>query len=236
MADAEDKRQKRSIVKKRVLINRTIEATAIDISEGGMYIYTPEVFQKGSLIDLDLFLKEGEKPLTGKASVQYIHEGVGLGVMFSALSPEERKRLREFLYEIEEKPFETEMIHTKKILLIDDSDTTRRMYKTNLMTEGFFVIEAPGGMEGIKRLREGIPALIVLDLIMEDMDGYKFLQIIKVNPEWENIPVLVLSGRMTTAEMDRAASLGIDDYLVKATTSPKKLTEKVKEILEKVSR
>lgn len=101
------------------------------------------------------------------------------------------------------------------------------MYKTNLMTKGFFVIEASGGMEGVKRLRKGIPALIVLDLIMEDMDGYKFLQIIKVNPEWENIPVLVLSGRMTTAEMDRAASLGIDDYLVKATTSPKKLTEKV---------
>lgn len=236
MVDAKDKRQKRSTVKKRVLINGRIEASAIDLSEGGMYIYTQEIFQKGSLIDIDLFLKEGEKPLTGRARVQYLHEGVGLGVMFSALSIEERKRLREFLYEIEEKPYQTEKIHAKKILLIDDSDTSRRMYKTNLMMEGFFVIDAPSGMEGIKKLREGIPDLIVLDLIMEDMDGYKFLQIIKVNPEWEGIPVLVLSGRMTTAEMDRAASLGIDDYLVKATTSPKKLTEKVKEVLEKIAR
>lgn len=236
MANDEDRRKKRFIIKSRVIVNNSIEAYAIDISEGGMYIYTPEVFTKGSLIDIALFLKEGEKPLKGKARVQYVHEGVGMGVMFSGLGIEERKRLKEFIYKVKEKPFEAEKIHMKKILLIDDSETARRMYKSSLLMEGFFVTEAPSGLEGIKRLRENIPDLIVLDLIMEDMDGYKFLQLVRVNPEWEDIPVLVLSGRMTPAEMDRAAALGINDYLVKATTSPKKLVEKVREVLEKVSK
>lgn len=236
MGSPEDKRQKRLLIKKKVIINGTIEATAIDISEGGMYIYTPQVFSKGSLIDIELFLKEGELPLKGKARVQYLHEGVGLGVMFAGLLPDERGKLRGFLIELEERPYVSEKIPMRKILIIDDSESARRIYKNNLIMEGFFVIEASSGMDGIKRLREGIPDLIVLDLIMEDMDGYKFLQLIRVNPEWERIPVLVLSGRMTTTEIDRAVALGISDYLVKATTTPKRLAEKVKEILEKVSK
>jgi CheY-like chemotaxis protein len=236
MVNGNNRRQKRSLIKKNVRINGKINASAIDISEGGMYIYTSESFPKGSLIDTELSLRDGESPLRVKAKVQHIHEGIGFGVMFCGLGPQERKKLKEFIYKIEGKPFETEKLHMKKILLIDDSDTARSMYKSSLLMEGFFVIEASSGMEGIKRLREVIPELIVLDLIMEDMDGYKFLQIVRVNPEWENIPVLVLTGRMTTAEMDRAASLGINDYLVKATTSPKKLAEKVKGVLEKVSK
>lgn len=232
----EDKRQKRHPVKKRVIVNGTLEASALDISEGGMYIYTPKVFEKDSLIDITLFLKDEEPPLRGKAKVQHVHEGIGFGVMFLGLLPEERKKLKDYLLEIKGTSYVAEKIHTKKVLIIDDSDTSRRMYKSVLMSEGFFVMEASGGMEGIKRLREDIPDLIVLDLIMEDMDGYKFLQLIRINPEWENIPVLVLTGRMTTAEMDRAASLGINDYLVKATTSPKKLAEKVKEVLESLSK
>jgi len=233
MAGEEDRRQRRLIIKKRVLINGKIEANAIDISEGGMYIYTPEPFEKGSVIDIELFLKEGEGPMKGRARIQYTHEGIGFGVMFLGLLPEERKKLRDLLYELKESPYVAGKTPMKKILIIDDSETARRMYKNSLMMEGFFVMDAPSGMEGIKKLRETIPDLIVLDLIMEEMDGYKFLQLIRVNPDWENIPVIVLSGRMTTGEIDRAAALGIDDYLVKATTSPKKLAEKVREILEK---
>ncbi len=236
MDTPEDKRQKRLLVKKKVIINGTLEASAIDISEDGMYIYTPEVFLKESMIDITLFLKDVGQPLRGKAKVQYVHEGVGFGVVFLGLLPEEKKKLKDFFLELQETPYVAEKIHMKKILIIDDSDSVRRMYKSILMAEGFFIMEASSGMEGIKKLREDIPNLIVLDLIMEDMDGYKFLQLVRVNPEWENIPVLVLTGRMTTAEMDRAAALGINDYLVKATTSPKKLAEKVKEVLESLSR
>lgn len=236
MDNLEDKRQKRSLVKKRVVINGNIEAGAIDISEDGMYIYSPEAFQKDALIDISLFLKDEGQPLRGKAKVQYVHGDVGFGVMFIGLLPEERKKLKDFLQEIKETPYVSEKIFTKKVLIIDDSETSRRMYKSILMAEGFFVMEASSGMEGIKRLREDVPDLIVLDLIMEDMDGYKFLQLVRVNPEWENIPVLVLTGRMTPAEMDRAAALGISDYLVKATTSPKKLAEKVKDVLQNLSR
>lgn len=237
MDNQEDGREKRRLfVKKRVIINNSIEASSIDISEGGMYIYTPQVFQMGSLIDITLFLKDEEPPLRGKAKIQHVHEGVGFGVMFLGLLPEERKKLKDFLLELDESPYATEKTSVKKILLIDDSDTARRMYKGVLMTEGYLVIEASSGVEGIKRLREGIPDLIVLDLIMEEMNGYQFLQLVRVTPEWKDIPVVVLTGRMTTAEMDKVSALGISDYLVKATTTPKKLAEKVNDIVKGISR
>lgn len=68
-----------------------------DISEEGMFISTPEVFMKGSILDLEFRLFNEGKPVAVKAEVRFIQEGVGMGVRFINLQPEDRERIRQFV-------------------------------------------------------------------------------------------------------------------------------------------
>ena len=67
------------------------------LSEAGMFIATPDVFMKGSIIDLKFKLYNTEKPIVVKAEVRHVQKGRGMGVKFINLKPEDRKRLRQFV-------------------------------------------------------------------------------------------------------------------------------------------
>ena len=124
------------------------------------------------------------------------------------------------------------MSEKKKVLIVDDNDMTRRINKSKLMLDGFTVLEAIDGVEAIKILETKVPDVIVLDLHMEKMDGFKVLALLKGSPRWKDIPVIVFSARVTPLEIERAMSAGADEFLVKMTTSPAKLSERVKGILK----
>jgi CheY-like chemotaxis protein len=66
---------------------------------------------------------------------------------------------------------------------------------------------------------------------MDGIDGFKVLQLMQMNPDLKTIPVLILSARSVPADVEKAMGLGARDYLLKMTTTPIKLSEKVKEIL-----
>ena len=68
-----------------------------DISEQGMFISTPEVFMKGSILDLKFRLFNDDQPITVKAEVRYTQKGVGMGVRFMNLKPEDRERIKAFV-------------------------------------------------------------------------------------------------------------------------------------------
>ncbi|MBI3812527.1 MAG: PilZ domain-containing protein [Nitrospirae bacterium] len=67
-----------------------------DISEEGMFITTPDAFMKGSILDLKFRLFNDDHPITVKAEVRYVHEGVGMGVRFTKLKAEDRERIKKF--------------------------------------------------------------------------------------------------------------------------------------------
>jgi c-di-GMP-binding flagellar brake protein YcgR len=67
------------------------------ISENGLFIATPDVFMKGSVLDLKFRLYRSEKPIVVKAEVRYAMEGRGMGVRFLDLKPEDRKRIKKFI-------------------------------------------------------------------------------------------------------------------------------------------
>ncbi len=119
----------------------------------------------------------------------------------------------------------------KKILLVDDSTQSRLIYKNKLNLEGFSVREATNGVEALKCLQEMKPDLVILDLWMEGIDGFKILQLMSMNPELKKIPVIVLSARVIPADIEKVISLGAKDFLPKMTTTPIKLAQKVKEVL-----
>ncbi len=101
----------------------------------------------------------------------------------------------------------------EKILIVDDELTVRLALKTAFIREGMQTDEASCGKDGLKRIGEQTYDLIVLDVMMQDMDGYAILQ--KLRADGIMTPVLMLSGK--NEEMDQVLGLGLgaDDYLTK---------------------
>jgi CheY-like chemotaxis protein len=118
-----------------------------------------------------------------------------------------------------------------KILLVEDSKLIQQMYRNKLILEEFTVVTADNGMEAIKLLSQEKPDLILLDLMMPVMDGYKVLQVVKTDPKLSGIPVLVFSAKGQAEEVERALNLGAAGYFVKATSKPEKVVDKIRLIL-----
>jgi len=101
---------------------------------------------------------------------------------------------------------------TSTVLVVDDDQTVREMMERYLSREGFDVVTASGGQEGLKLARELHPAAITLDVMMPDIDGWTVLAAIKGDPELSDIPVILVS---IVDEKNRGYSLGATDYMVK---------------------
>ena len=119
----------------------------------------------------------------------------------------------------------------KRVLLVDDNAQTRAINASRLQAAGFEVTEAGDGVECIKLLKAEPADLLVLDLMMPVMDGFKVLQMVKLDPHTKDIPVVVLSGRGQPEEIEKALKLGASDFLVKMRTNPNILVEKVRKAL-----
>lgn len=118
-----------------------------------------------------------------------------------------------------------------KVLLVEDSKVVQQMYRSKLTIEQFTVLTADNGVEAIKLLSTEIPDIILLDLMMPVMDGYKVLQVIKTDPRLTDIPVLVFSARGQPEEVERSMNLGAAGYIIKATTKPNEVVEQIRKVL-----
>lgn len=118
-----------------------------------------------------------------------------------------------------------------KVLVVDDEKMFQDIYKIKLLSEGFQVKSASNGAEAIKLLMEEPPDIVLLDLNMPVMDGFKVLQTVKADAKLSPIHVIVLSSRGNPEEIEKALNLGADGYLIKSTTKPNEVIKKVKEVL-----
>ena len=100
----------------------------------------------------------------------------------------------------------------KIILIIDDDPTVSELMKRQLSKEGYQVIIAPNGKDGIRLARELKPDAITLDILMPEMDGWSVLRTLKADPEVSNIPVIMAS---ILDEKNKGFSLGAADFLSK---------------------
>jgi DNA-binding response OmpR family regulator len=123
------------------------------------------------------------------------------------------------------------MIARIKVLLVEDSPAIQAIYKNKLTQEQFQVITANNGMEAIKVLSQERPDIILLDLMMPVMDGYKVLQVVKTDSKLSMIPVIVFSAKGQPEEIEKALSLGAAGYIVKAVTKPNEVVDRIKAVL-----
>ncbi len=120
----------------------------------------------------------------------------------------------------------------QKILIVEDDRFLRELIARKLTAENYQIIEAIDGEEGLKKIKEEKPDLVLLDLILPGIDGFEVLSRIKEDPSLASIPVIILSNLGQREDVERGMKLGAVDYLVKAHFTPNEIIEKVKQILK----
>ncbi|UKM65252.1 response regulator transcription factor [Flavobacteriaceae bacterium GSB9] len=119
-----------------------------------------------------------------------------------------------------------------KILLVDDEPDILEIVGYNLSNEGYHVITAENGQEGVKKAKKEIPHLIILDVMMPEMDGIEACEIIRKNPDLKNTIVTFLTARGEDYSQVAGFDAGADDYITKPI-KPKVLVSKVKALLRR---
>ncbi len=117
------------------------------------------------------------------------------------------------------------------ILVVEDSPTVVMVVQAALVKEGFNVITAKDGIEALKMTLTHRPRLVITDAVMPRLDGHGLLRAIKANPITANIPVIMLTGRASTDEEQKALEAGFFDFIPKPI-QPLRVVSRVKRALE----
>jgi CheY-like chemotaxis protein len=190
-------------------------------------VHTGHSFPVGDVVDVSIPLNN--RKLKIKAKVQYNQKSVGMGLKFVELSDTHKEIIKKY---IELRSVQGSRIgnNIKRILLIEENETTRRIYSSKLMLEGFQVNDVHDGIEAVKFLNSETPDLIVLDLHMEKCDGFKVLAMLRESPKWDKTHVIIFSSKGTQDVIDKVVSAGADEFLFKAMTSPTTLADAAKNL------
>lgn len=120
-----------------------------------------------------------------------------------------------------------------KILLVEDDLPTRDMYQKTLSLAGYDIVVAENGQEGLEKLKDFEPDIILLDIRMPVMNGIEMLEKLKSNPKTMNTPVIIMTN-VTDSQTDREVfSKGANLTIVKSETEPDEVIEWIKTVLEK---
>ena len=119
----------------------------------------------------------------------------------------------------------------KKILFIEDESALQKTLGEVLMQEGYQVVRAMDGEEGLRLAQTEKPDLILLDLVLPKLHGFEVLEKIKKGSDTKDIPVIVLTNLESTSDVEKAVELGATTYLVKASYDLEDVLKKVKNAL-----
>lgn len=120
----------------------------------------------------------------------------------------------------------------KKILLIEDDPFLVDIYTTKLKEFGFLVDSVQDGEEAMVKIKEQIPDLVLLDIVLPTINGWEILKDIKSDPNLENVKVFILSNLGERSEIERGLKAGAAKYLVKAHFTPTEVVKEIKRALE----
>ncbi|MFA6096796.1 MAG: response regulator [Candidatus Paceibacterota bacterium] len=118
----------------------------------------------------------------------------------------------------------------KKIMLIEDEEILSGLLRRKLEENGYEVIVAFDGEEGIEIMKKQRPDLVLLDIVMPKMGGFEVMEEMNKIPELnlKDLPVIIVSNSGQPVEIGKAQELGIRDYLIKTQFDPQEVVDKVK--------
>lgn len=121
----------------------------------------------------------------------------------------------------------------KKILLVDDEKDLVETVSFRLEAFGYKVIPAYDGKEALEKAKKDKPDLIILDLMLPKIDGYKVCRMLKFDEKYKNTPVIMFSARAQDSDKELGRQVGADDYITKPFDAAV-LLEKIKSLLKEL--
>jgi len=122
------------------------------------------------------------------------------------------------------------------ILITEDDPLMSRMYQKIFTFEGYEVVMAGNGEEGLEKTRSTKPTMILLDVMMPVMNGLEMLEKLKADPDTKKIPVIMLTNLAGQQDAETALSRGAVKYIIKSEHDPKEIADMVKEVLSGYTR
>ena len=119
-----------------------------------------------------------------------------------------------------------------KILLVEDNEMNRDMLSRRLLRNGYEVVLAVDGGEGVAKARAESPDLILMDMSLPVLDGWEATRQLKSEPKTRGIPVIALTAHAMSGDRQKALSAGCDDFDTKPVELPRLLT-KIQALLQK---
>jgi DNA-binding response OmpR family regulator len=120
----------------------------------------------------------------------------------------------------------------EKILVIEDDPATSRLVDYSLRHEGYQVIKASNGLDGIRKAHDESPHLIILDVMLPGMDGFEICHRLRADQRTANLPILMFSAKAQEIDRDTGLQVGADDYLSKPA-APAEIINRVGNLLSK---
>ena len=117
------------------------------------------------------------------------------------------------------------------VLLVEDDEPTRAMMKQMLEKQGWITTEAANGVEALKKMEENRPALILLDLMMPEMDGFEFSERVHRHPQWSGIPIVVLTAKDLSDEERIQLGRHVHQVVQKSGQGREELLSQVRELV-----
>ena len=122
------------------------------------------------------------------------------------------------------------MVEAKRILVVDDDPDVAKLLSLLLTGEGFVVSQALDGQEALDKARQEKPDLLILDVMLPKIDGYKVARLLKFDEKFSQIPIIMLTAKIQERDRDLGIEMGADEYINKPFDN-EELIVKVKEML-----
>lgn len=119
-----------------------------------------------------------------------------------------------------------------KVLLIEDDQFLSDLYKMQLEKEGFRVVQSFDGLDGLAKIGNESPSIVLLDLILPELSGLEVLKKAKSNSTTSKVPIVILSNLRDEEKIKEALSLGAEGYMIKPTLTPKQVVAELRKYLK----
>jgi DNA-binding response OmpR family regulator len=122
-----------------------------------------------------------------------------------------------------------------KVLVVEDDQFLRDLLTTKLEKENFQVATAIDGPGGLEKIRQSLPDVVLLDIILPGIDGFEVLKRVRVNADMQiaSLPIILLSNLGQETDVEKGRALGANDYLIKSNFTIDEIIEKIKRLLAK---
>lgn len=116
----------------------------------------------------------------------------------------------------------------QKIAIMEDEELILNLLERKLIKEGYELLVARNGEEGLKLIKEKKPDLLLLDIIMPIKGGFEVLEEMQKDDNLKDIPIIIISNSGQPVEIDKAQKLGAKDWLIKTDFDPQEVIDKIK--------